>query len=174
MRNALDLLYRASGGIAATFLALIAVTILAQVGGRVIGVTVDSTESGGFCLAGTTFMGMAYTFKSGGHIRVTLLLARLGPSMARILDILVCGFAAFGCTFLTWEVLGMTHDSWRFGELSPGLLAIPVWIPQCFMLGGMAILAIALIDDFILLLRGRLPGFDAPQEAALDATELTE
>ena len=174
MRNALDLLYRASGGIAATFLALIAVTIVAQVVGRIIGVTVDSTESGGFCLAGTTFMGMAYTLKSGGHIRVTLLLARLGPSLSRILDILVCGFAAFGCVFLTWETLGMTHDSWRFGELSPGLLAIPVWIPQFFMLTGVAVLTIALIDDLVLLLRGQVPGFDAPHESALDGIELSE
>ena len=70
MRKILDLLYLVSGAIAATCLFLIAVTIVAQVIGRIVGVTIDSTESGGFFLAGTTFMGMAWTLKTGGHVRV--------------------------------------------------------------------------------------------------------
>lgn len=174
MRHSLDLLYRLSGGIAAFFLSMIAVTIVAQIIGRAVGVTIDSTESGGFFLAGTTFMGMAYTLKSGGHIRVSLLVSRLSPRAARGADILICGFAAFGCACLTWQTFGMTHDSWRFGDLSPGLLAVPIWIPQSVMLAGLAILTVAFVDDLVLLLRGRVPGFSAPHDTALDGIEQGE
>lgn len=174
MRKNLDLLYRVSGGIAAFFLFMIALTIVAQIIGRVVGVTIDSTESGGFFLAGTTFMGMAYTLKTGGHIRVSLLLSRLSGRTARVFDILTCGFAAFGCAYLAWQTLGMTHDSWRFGDLSPGLLAVPIWIPQSVMLAGLAVLTVALVDDLMLLLRGRVPGFAAPHEPALDGIEQGE
>ncbi|QEW19500.1 TRAP-type mannitol/chloroaromatic compound transport system, small permease component [Marinibacterium anthonyi] len=171
MRKILDLLYLVSGAIAATCLFLIAVTIVAQVIGRIVGVTIDSTESGGFFLAGTTFMGMAWTLKTGGHVRVTLLVSKFGPRLARAFDILVCAFAALGCAVLSRETLGMTRDSWRFGDLSPGLLAIPIWIPQSVMLTGVVILTIALIDDLVLLLRGRVPGYAMVHDTALETGE---
>lgn len=174
MRKSLDLLYKVSGGIAAFFLMMIALTIVAQIIGRLVGVTIDSTESGGFFLAGTSFMGMAYTLKTGGHIRVSLLLSRLSPELSRAADVLGCGFAAFGCGYLCWQTWGMVHDSWRFGDLSPGLLAVPIWIPQTVMLSGLVVLAIAFLDDLALLLRGRVPGFAAPHEPALDDIETGE
>ena len=62
-----------SGYLAAIFLAVIALTIIAQILGRFINVTIDSTETAGFSLAALTFFGLAYTFRSGEHIRVTLI-----------------------------------------------------------------------------------------------------
>ena len=66
MRRILDGLYLASGYIAALCLVCIALTILAQICGRFVGVAIDSTESAGFLLAGTTFFGLAHTFR---HVR---------------------------------------------------------------------------------------------------------
>lgn len=159
MRTALDWLYRISGGIAAFCLMMIGVTILAQIICRFFGIALDSTESGGFFLAGTTFLGMAWTLKSGGHIRVELLISRFGPRLARGFDLACCllGVAAIG--LLSWKTVGLVHDSWRFGDLSPGLLAIPFWIPQSVMLAGCVILTIAFLDETVLVLRGQKPGF---------------
>lgn len=174
MRKSLDLLYLVSGGLAALCLFLIAVTIVAQVIGRVIGVTIDSTESGGFFLAGTTFLGMAYTLKTGGHVRVSLLVSRFSGRVAQWADALICAFATFGCAYLAWQTYGMTYDSWRFGDLSPGLLAVPFWIPQSVMLAGVVILAIAFLDELVMVLTGRVPGFAAPHETALEGLEQVE
>lgn len=171
MRKGLDLLYRVSGGIAAFFLFMIAVTIVAQVAGRVFGFTIDSTESGGFFLAGTTFMGMAYTLKSGSHVRVSLLVSKLKGVAAWAAEIWICLFAAFGCAYLTWQTFWMVRDSWRFGDLSPGLLAVPFWIPQSVMLGGLAILTIAFVDELVLVLTGGVPGYAAPHDTALEGIE---
>lgn len=171
MRKGLDLLYKASGGFAALCLFMIAVTIVAQIAGRLFGLTIDSTESGGFFLAGTTFMGMAYTLKSGSHVRVTLLVARLKGRAAFFSDIWICAFATFGSAFLTWQTMRMVRDSWRFGDLSPGLLAVPFWIPQSVMLMGLAILTIAFADELVLVLRNRVPGYATPHETALEGIE---
>ena len=72
MRNILDKLYLYSGYLSAFFLVLIALTILAQIIGRFVNITIDSTETAGFSMAAVTFLGLAYTFRTGEHIRVTL------------------------------------------------------------------------------------------------------
>lgn len=167
MRRLLDGIYRASGGIAAFFLLLIAATIVAQIVGRFFGVALDSTESGGFSLAATTFFGLAYTLKHGAHIRVTLLIGRLQGRAARAVELWCSGFAAVAMGFLFWHTALMVHDSWRFGEISPGLLAIPFWIPQLGMMLGTLILTIAIIDEFWLVATGRQPGYATTAETAL-------
>ncbi len=68
----------------------------------------------------------------------------------------------------------MTHDSWRFGDLSPGLLAVPIWIPQSVMLAGLTILTIAFVDELALILKGRVPGYATPHDTALEGIDLTE
>lgn len=167
MRGLLDGLYRLSGGLAAVLLFLIAATIVAQIVGRLFGVALDSTESGGFSLAGTTFLGLAYTLKNGAHIRVSLIAGKLKGRAARLLDMWCSGFAAVATAYLAWQTGGMVLDSWRFGELSPGLLAIPFWIPQTAMLLGVVILTIAFVDEFCLAASGREPGYARPAETAL-------
>ncbi|WP_158971614.1 TRAP transporter small permease [Chachezhania sediminis] len=174
MRRILDLLYLVSGGLAAFCLFMIALTIVAQIVGRSVGVTIDSTESGGFFLAGTTFLGLAWTMKTGGHVRVSLLVGRLKGRAAWLAEAWIGLFGVIGCTYLAWQTYGMIHDSWRFGDLSPGLLAVPFWIPQSAMLVGVIVLAIAMLDDLVLVLTGRTPGFAAPHETALDGIELNE
>jgi len=167
MRRLLDGVYQASGGLAAFFLFLIAATIIAQIIGRFFGIALDSTESGGFSLAATTFLGLAYTLKRGAHIRVSLLLSRLRGRVARAFELWCSGFGAAAMGFLTWHTVLMVHDSWRFGEISPGLLAIPFWIPQLGMVIGATILTIAFIDEFCLIATGREPGYATTAETAL-------
>ena len=70
----LDRLYLSSGYVAGMFLMAIGLTIVAQVVGRLVGVAIDSTEISGFCLAASSFLGLAYTFHSGSHIRINMLI----------------------------------------------------------------------------------------------------
>jgi hypothetical protein len=48
MRNKLNKLYLYSGYLSAFFMVLIAMTIVAQILGRFVNITVDSTETAGF------------------------------------------------------------------------------------------------------------------------------
>ncbi len=128
------------------------------------------SEISGFLLVGASFMGLAYTFAQGGHIRVTLLIGRLGPKIRVWLEVWCLSIALALCLFLAWYSAFLIHDSWTFNELSYGLLRIPLWIPQSVMLAGVVLFCLALIESWLatLLCALRSPSHyvpdDQPQE----------
>ena len=172
MRRALDLLYTGAGVLSGIFLVGIAVTIIAQVAGRLVGLTIDSTETAGFCLAASTFLGLAYTLRRGGHIRVTLAIRNAGPGLRRWIEVWCLAVSAAGVAYFVYWAVELVWFSIEFNELSPGLMAIPFWIPRLAMAVGAAILLIALIDDLVTVLRGReLPSYEANAETVLAAED---
>lgn len=172
MRKALDLLYDGAGVLSGIFLVGIAVTIIAQVGGRMIGLTVDSTETAGFCLAASTFLGLAYTFRRGGHIRVTLAIRYAGPGLRRAIEAWCIAAAALLVGYFAWWAFDLVWFSWKFHEISPGLMAIPLWIPRLGMALGLTVFLIALLDELFTLLRhGGQPSYEENAETVLPVEE---
>ncbi len=172
VRVALDWLYTGAGVLSGLFLVGIAVTIIAQVMGRLVGLTIDSTETAGFCLAASTFLGLAYTLRRGGHIRVTLAIRHAGPKLRRWIEIWCLTVSAVGVAYFLWWAIDLVWFSWKFDELSPGLLAIPFWIPRLSMAIGALILLIALVDDLIRVVRTPdLPSYEANAETVLPAEQ---
>lgn len=171
LRRGLDSLYLGSGLLAAAFLLLILLTIVAQIIGRFIGVAIDSTEIGGFSLAATTFLSLGYTLRHGGHVRVTLLIRYAGGALRRGIELWCSGLAGIASGYFAYQAANMVHDSWRFGDLSPGLLAIPVWIPQTGMAVGLVVLAIAFADEFVHVLRGNNPVYETAAEGVLETKD---
>jgi TRAP-type C4-dicarboxylate transport system permease small subunit len=165
MRKALDLLYLWSGYLAAVFLVAIAATIIAQIIGRFFGIAVDSTESAGFSLAGSTFLGLAYTFRNDGHIRVTLLTRLARGWVVKLIEIWSVGFCILIMGIFTYWAFDLVYFSYVFNDLSPGLLAVPFWIPRLAMALGALILTIALIDELIGILAGKTPSYVANSTA---------
>ena len=51
------------------------------------------------------------------------------------------------------------YFSFIFEDISPGLLAIPFWIPRLSMSVGVTIFLIALIDDFVTVLKSEPPSY---------------
>ena len=160
MRILLDRIYKGAGYLAGAFIVLIVLMILAQIIGRWIGVIVPSTEDfAGYFLAASSFLALAYTFKQGGHIRVTLLVRhftgrarKLFLQFALAILTLIIGYAAYYASALVIE-------SWQFGEMSQGYIAVPIWMPQTSMAVGLIVFFIALADELILVLQGGDPGF---------------
>lgn len=190
MRAFLDGLYRLSGGLAAASLCAIAGVVLAQVGANVldvlasvflggpIGLVVPSyAEFAGFFLASATFFGLAYTLRHGAHIRVTLVIQRLGPTVRQVFEVW-CILAALGVSGLfTWFTVQLVAESHRFGDMSTGMVSIPIWIPQLTLALGGTMLCIALLDELVRVLRGATPVYEegsaeilaeSPTEEALD------
>lgn len=153
MRKVLDALYLTGGVLAALFLALIALSILAQIMVRFFGGVFDATEFSGFCLAASTFLGLAYALRGGAHVRVGLLVEALPAAWRRAFECLVCIVSAVTLGWLTWCAAGYTVQSYAFGDLSPGLIAAPLWIPQVGMTLGLALMTVALVDELWRLAR---------------------
>jgi TRAP-type C4-dicarboxylate transport system permease small subunit len=172
MRRALDLLYRTCGGLAALFLAAIAVLILMQVGARLIGVFVPAaSDFAGFCLAASSFLALAYAFRAGTHIRVTLVLQRLPQGLRRPIDLAALAGGASLVAYFGWQTILLARESFRYNDLSEGLVPVPLWIPQSGMALGIIVLAIALIDDFVTVLRGGPASFERNSDVLATETE---
>ena len=185
LRRGLDVLYLFSGSLAATAIALICLLVLIQVclnaidrisgllTGSAIGLTIPSyADFTGFFLAAASFLALAYTLHSGEHIRVTLILSRCSAGIRHFLEIW-CLLAASGVTlYFSWYTLLLVRESYIYHDLSPGMIAVPIWIPQTAMLLGLVILAIALIDGLISTLIKR-PSTRVRLEVDENATEIT-
>lgn len=73
--SVLDRVYLASGAIAAFFMCLILVLVVAQMVARWTNTPFQgSTEFAGYAMAATSFFALAYTLNHGSHIRVSILL----------------------------------------------------------------------------------------------------
>ena len=172
MRPFLNRLYLFSGWLAAGFIAAICLLVVVQVclnlvdristitTGTAIGLTIPSyADFTGFFLAAASFLALAHTFREGGHIRVTLLISHLPSKAASLLEFWCLGAAAAVSCYFTWYTALLVWESYDFHDLSPGMIAIPLWIPQSAMLLGLAILSVALIDELLCFLMGREPSY---------------
>ena len=166
MRRVLDVLYRASGLLSAFFLMMIGVTILLQIAGRLFNFAFDATEVSGFCMAASTFFGLAYTLNAGAHIRVNLLVGKFAARHRRWVEIFCCGLGSAALAYFSANAWQMAYESFLFGDTSPGLMAVPFWIPQIGMALGATFMTVALLDELVQTLAGKIPDFaDAEAQA---------
>jgi TRAP-type C4-dicarboxylate transport system permease small subunit len=168
LRNVLDKFYEVCGYLAAAFMIGIAVAIGSQILARMRGITLDSTEAAGLCLAASTFFGLAHTFRRGAHVRINLIIDRLPVAMRRNVEIFNVLLGTVVVTFLAWHVSLLAIQSYQFNDVSPGLLAMPFWIPQTGVAIGIIAFAVALLDELFWLLTGGQPRYEAPDEVGLD------
>jgi TRAP-type C4-dicarboxylate transport system permease small subunit len=158
MRRFLDKFYDVCGALAAICIISIAISILAELSGRMAGIMIPAaTEFAGYCLASAMFLGLAHTLAHGQHIRVSIFLQRVPRSLRKKLDIfcLFCGSAL--SIYFCWHFCAFTFDSYIFGDVGHGLIKTPLWIPQCGIALGLIAISIAFIDELITILAGRMP-----------------
>ncbi|HEX4779511.1 MAG TPA: TRAP transporter small permease [Usitatibacter sp.] len=163
-RRALDRLYDAAGYLAAFFMVGILAMVLASVVGRLVGFNLRGSDAyAGYCMAASGFLALAHTLKRGEHIRVTLFLERFGGRLKRPLDIWSHVAGTFFSGALAWFSIRLAWQSHTYNDISQGNDATPLWIPQIAMAVGTIVLAIAMADDLVLLLRRRKLA-EAPEE----------
>jgi TRAP-type C4-dicarboxylate transport system permease small subunit len=184
MRKALDRLYIASGWTGALFIALICVLVFVQVllnlvdrlssllTGSAIGLSIPSySDFTGFFLAAASFFALAYTLREGGHIRVSLVIQNLAPGVRHFVEIWCVAAALAASGYFAWYMALLVGESFTYNDLSPGIVAVPIWLPQSAVLAGLAVLSIALLDDLVALLGGRKPSYDGKGENLLEGEE---
>lgn len=160
MRKFLDWLYTGSGVLAGAFLVMIAALSLTQISGRILGFDAYSFDDfAGFCMAASSFLGLAHTYRRSEHIRVTILADRLTGARRRALETLCLLASAFLIGYFAWYAVDMAIISRQINDVSQGLVAVPLWLPQSGMALGLVIMTIALLDDLIVVFRGGAPSY---------------
>jgi len=179
MRRLLDGIYRASGALAATFLVAICIVVLLQVGcnaidaviklagGTPIGLVIPSyAEFAGFFLAASSFLALASSLRAGAHIRVLVVLDRMPAGLRRAMEYWSLGVATATSGYFAWFTLSLVAESLEYNDLSPGIVPVPLWIPQAAMALGLVILTIAFVDDLVAVAGGRAPSYASTEAQA--------
>lgn len=162
MRKTLDTVYFAAGCVAAGLILgmclLVGTQVLLNIAARTVTSALPSTIASygdftGFMLSAAGFLALPYTFRQGGHIAISLVTTHL-PARARLaVELAVLAIAIGLVAYALWFAVIMTWQSAYFGDVSSGIVAIGLWIPQSAMVAGLGLFLTALIDRFIQILK---------------------
>jgi TRAP-type C4-dicarboxylate transport system permease small subunit len=156
MRRLLDFLYDGSAWLAALAMIGVLVMVLLSIASRQLGFHVAGTDAyAGYSMAAAGFLALAHTLKRNEHIRVTLLLGKLGARGRHALEMWALSAAVFLSGLFAFYSVRLAWVSRAINDISTSNDATPLWIPQLAMALGTVILFIAFIDDWVLELRGR-------------------
>jgi TRAP-type C4-dicarboxylate transport system permease small subunit len=156
----LDRLYLYCGYLAAFFLVCIFLSTMLQVVSRYVGVNIRGlTDYAGYFMAASAFLAFAHTFNHGAHIRIELFMSMMGRFrvVAEWISFIMSSAIVLWLAYFAWSMVYWSH---ALNDISQGLDATPIWIPQLSMAIGMTVLAICVVDHSLrLILTGdhRLP-----------------
>ena len=174
MGRALDRLYLAAGILAGASIVAICLLVTAQIVlnglGRAFPGSVPTTipsyaDFAGFLLAAATFLALPHTLRAGGHVRVTLVTGRLPRGLATAADAVVLALGLALAGMLTWYMAALTAESLHYGDMSVGIVPVPLAVPQAVATAGLALLCVALAHTLVELAIRREPILTAPGEA---------
>lgn len=160
MRKIIHRLYNLCGYAAAFFLAAIAVVTLLQIVARQLNIAIETTEIAGFCLAAATFLGLAYTFVNGGHVRISIVSQFLTKSANRFVELWCCAIGLLITGWAAWHMTFYTIQTFDYGDLSPGMVAMPLWIPQAGVSFGLIMLSVAIAEQATLIWAGQAAAYE--------------
>lgn len=152
LRRALDGLYKAGAVLSCFCLVAMLLVIAAQMVTRWSNIIFPGgADYAGYLMAAASFFAFAYALNQGAHIRVGLILNFLGPRRTYGEFICIAVGSVITC-LLAWYAVRMVRMSWRFGDVSQGQDAMPLWIVQMPMAIGAVMLALCFIDNFVTLI----------------------
>ena len=157
--------YLSSLVLSGSSLVVMTLLILAQIIARSMNVIIPSSEDfAGWLLSATVFFGLAYTFNSGGHIRVSILLIRLSKGTRRYFELFNLLIGLLISAFLAFYTLYTVYDSFVYEEVTDTYLVVPLGFVQMPMALGSLFLFIAILDSIIAVLQHKTPDYLAHED----------
>jgi len=154
-RRGLNRLCTIGGAVGAVFIVLIAFTIIVQIFCRELGFQIHGADDfTSWSVAASIFFALAYTFKKGAHIQVTLITERLRGNSVKVAAIISLFISAIAIGFLTLSAAHLVYDNYQYGDVAQGLLRVPMWIPTISLFLGAILLFLAIIDSLLAAIFG--------------------
>lgn len=153
IRKSLDGFYAAASILAGIALIGIFFLVLYQIICRSLGYATTSVdELAAYAYVATTFLGLSASQRARSHIRVSLLIDNLKGRVRKLAEILAGTASVVLAGWLAYQLFFFVLDSWRYHEVSQGVIPMQLWIPQSAMCIGAAIFFVALVDDLVAVL----------------------
>lgn len=161
-------LFTFCAALAALSLLGIVVLILSQIVLRLMGSQIPSADDfAAWGLSASIFLALPATLTHGDHIRVTSLRQLLPERLGHFADIFAAAFATVLMGWAAWAIFGYVHESWTYNDLSQGIVAVPLWIPQSAMVLGSVLFAVAFGERCLRLILGLPVEKDSTDDQAL-------
>lgn len=145
----LDKIYTGAAYLAGIFMVGILVAVIVGILGRLLNFSAAGMDAyAGYSMAASAFLALAHTLRRREHIRVTLLLNAVSGSARRALEVLCYAVGALIAGTLAWFSGRLVWQSHLFNDISTGLDATPLWIPQIGMALGAALLFVAFVHEW--------------------------
>jgi len=128
----LDKVYHASGMVAAVFMVVILLLIIAQMIARWSGITfAGSTEYAGYAMAATSFFALSHALTKGAHIRVSIFL-KMNRFTTMWLDAAAMLVAAITATYFARYAIKTNILSELLNDRTQGQDFVPEWLLSVF------------------------------------------
>jgi TRAP-type C4-dicarboxylate transport system permease small subunit len=108
-------------------------------------------EMGGYALAFGGMGALAYTLRTGGHVRIDVLLPRLPRRLRLTLSYTAMAIMAFFAGIVALYAWWLTADSFTADARAMSFLRTPLFIPQGLMAVGFSVLG---LEALVMLLVG--------------------
>jgi len=137
--------------LSAMFMVLIVVLIAVEILLRsVFNVsTLISDEYSAYFFVGVVLLGLAYTFKEEGHIRITLVTSVIGKRGQAVLDILSTVMAVAVTSFALYYASVMVYDSWQLGMRADSISETPIYLSQLAIPVGLLMFDLQLVAKLL-------------------------
>ncbi len=140
-------LTRGGAYLSATLFVMLVLLIMTEIIGRSFFdySTMRADEYSGYFYLAAVFLGLAYTFDEGGHIRISIVTSRLKGKANRWVDIfaglMTLAILLFALVYSTSFML----ESKEMGMLSEGVSETPLYLTQIPIVIGLAIFALSVL-----------------------------
>jgi TRAP-type C4-dicarboxylate transport system permease small subunit len=99
-------------------------------------------EMGGYALAFGSMWALAWTLRSGGHVRIDVLLPHLPRSLRTVLDYLAMAAMAFFAALVSLYAWRLAVESFTTDARAMSFLRTPLYAPQGLLAVGLSLLAV--------------------------------
>lgn len=127
-------------------IAIAVVVITELITRNVLGFSFEASEElGGYIIVGISFLSLPVCQVYRAYHHVQFIQNRLSPRMRALTHLLFDILSLVFAVVLVWQLGRFVMQSYRSEDLSPTLLATPLWIPQAIMPIGMAGVTVSLL-----------------------------
>lgn len=154
----MDPLSRLALWLAAFCMLLLGTIVCMQLGTRLFRIPLTwASDIAGFLLVATTFLALAPTLRNAVHVRVHLVLDHVTTRTRFWMQLWSFGVGLYFSFYAArWSVIQVV-ESYRFGDVTTGIIPFQLWIPQCFMAAGFVVLTLAMLEGLFAVLAGMNP-----------------
>lgn len=111
--------------------------------------TIWVDELSGYLLVGITFLGAAYTLTQDAHIRIEIVVGKLGADAQRRLNYITDVLSFLFLVIYAWQGGSLFVDAYVSGKISSTLVRTPMYIPELAVLIGLTWLCFQMLIHFV-------------------------